>query len=170
MEKVRKGKTGAGKIVVKKYPNRRLYLVNESRYITLEELKDIIKTNNDVHVLDAKTGEDLTHPTLVQIIFEQESKGYGVMPVSFLKKIISLYDDSLKAMLPPYLEASMDAFQQNHQKMREYMETRFRDMFPLASIEEIQKKNIEFFQNAMDMMKTWNPVSTYYNKDNKDKK
>ena len=171
MEKHRKGKTGDNKIVVKKYPNRRLYLVNESRYITLDELKDIIKDSTDVHVVDAKTGEDLTHATMVQIIFEQESKGYGVLPLSFLKKIIGFYDDSLKAMLPPYLEASMEAFQQNHQKMREYMESRFKEMFPMTNIEDMQKKNIELFQSAMDMMKQWNPVTSYLNKEkDKDKK
>ncbi len=63
-----------GEIVIKKYANRRLYNTGTSTYVTLEDLAKMVKKGEDFVVQDAKSGEDITHSVLTQIIFEQESK------------------------------------------------------------------------------------------------
>lgn len=72
-----------GKIVIKKYANRRLYDTSASAYVTLEHLSELVRQGKEFTVLDAKTGEDLTRAVLAQIIFEQENRKEGVLPVSF---------------------------------------------------------------------------------------
>ncbi|HRK25549.1 MAG TPA: polyhydroxyalkanoate synthesis regulator DNA-binding domain-containing protein, partial [Beijerinckiaceae bacterium] len=72
--------------VIKKYANRRLYHTGTSAYVTLDDLADMVKSGQDFIVNDAKTGEDITHSVLTQIIFEQESKGENLLPVNFLRQ------------------------------------------------------------------------------------
>jgi polyhydroxyalkanoate synthesis repressor PhaR len=80
------------KIVIKKYPNRRLYNTVTSQYITLEDIFSLIKNGDTVKVIDSKTSEDITRATLTQIILEQEIKGIPLLPTEFLEMIIKLYD------------------------------------------------------------------------------
>ena len=73
-------------IVIKKYANRRLYNTSTSTYVTLEDLAEMVKKGEDFTVQDAKTGEDITHPVLTQIIFELENKdGQTMLPIPFLR-------------------------------------------------------------------------------------
>ena len=73
-------------IIIKKYANRRLYNTSSSSYITLEDLAGMVRENVEFQVLDAKTGEDITHSILTQIIMEEEEKGeQQMLPVSFLR-------------------------------------------------------------------------------------
>src|SRR5207344_3608035 len=83
-------------VVVKKYANRRLYNTATSSYVTLDDLAQMIKEGGDFVVYDAKTGEDLTRSVLTQIIVEQEQKGQNMLPISFLRQLISLYGDSMQ--------------------------------------------------------------------------
>ena len=96
-------------LVIKKYGNRRLYDTESSRYITLEDLAQIVKAGRDVRVIDAKTNKDLTKSVLLQIITERE-KDHDVLPVSFLKKMIQLSDQAVRDSLHRYLRVSLDAF------------------------------------------------------------
>jgi len=137
-------------IVIKKYPNRRLYDTNSSSYITLEDLCDMVKQGKDFVVIDAKTDEDLTRQVLTQIIFEQESKGYSVLPVKFLRTIISFYGGKMQQFIPPYLEASMENFSLNQDKMRDYV-AKAVPFSPFTQFEEIGKQNMAFFQKAFSM-------------------
>jgi polyhydroxyalkanoate synthesis repressor PhaR len=85
-----------GTITIKKYANRRLYNTGTSTYVTLDDLAVMVKKGEDFVVLDAKSGDDITHSVLTQIIFEQESKtGNTLLPVSFLRQLISIYGDQL---------------------------------------------------------------------------
>ncbi|MCG7201750.1 polyhydroxyalkanoate synthesis repressor PhaR, partial [Marinobacter pelagius] len=94
-----------GKTIIKKYANRRLYNTGTSSYVTLEDLADMVKQGEDFAVHDAKTGSDITHTVLTQIIFEQEAKsGQGILPVSFLRELIGYYGDQMQAMLPGFLD------------------------------------------------------------------
>lgn len=145
-------------VIVKKYPNRRLYDTQSSSYITLEDLCEMVKRGTDFVVLDAKTDEDLTRQVLTQIIFEQESKGYSVLPIKFLRTIISFYGGRMQQFLPPYLEASMDTFAQNQDKMREFFSGNKVSAFsPFTQLEEIGKQNMAFFQQAFSI---FNPFGT----------
>ena len=84
-----------GIVIVKKYANRRLYNTETSSYITLDHLAAMIRAGRDFKVVDAKTDEDITHNVLTQIIMEEESRGETMLPVNFLRQLISMYGDSI---------------------------------------------------------------------------
>src|SRR3546814_7802105 len=67
----------------------------------------------------AKTNEDITHNVLTQIIMEEEGRGKNMLPVNFLRQLISMYGDSMQSMVPQYLEASMEAFRKNQQQFQD---------------------------------------------------
>ena len=110
---------GSEPIVIKKYANRRLYNTRSSSYITLDDLSRMTREGVDFQVLDAKTGNDITHSILTQIIMEEESSGEQMLPISFLRQLISMYGNSMQSLMPHYLEATMDNFRQNQRKLQE---------------------------------------------------
>ena len=136
------------KIVIKKYANRRLYDTSASAYVTLEHLSELTRQGKDFSVQDAKTGEDLTRAVLAQIIFEQENKKEGVLPVSFLRQLIQFYGDNFQTMLPAYLELSMKTFNQQQDKWRDYMNTAVGEDKAKAFEEQI-RKNMAMFEDTM---------------------
>ncbi len=96
---------------IKKYANRRLYNTASSTYVTLADLAKMVKSGDDFIVYDAKTNEDITRSVLTQIIFEQEGiEGQSLLPTTFLRQLIRFYGDSMQALLPSYLEFSIDRF------------------------------------------------------------
>jgi polyhydroxyalkanoate synthesis repressor PhaR len=105
------------KVTVKKYANRRLYDTESSSYITLDRLAAMIREGRDFEVVDAKTGEDITHQVLTQIIVDEESRGSTMLPVNFLSQLIGLYGGQMQGAVPQYLEAAMDTFQKNQAAM-----------------------------------------------------
>jgi len=106
-------------IIIKKYANRRLYNTRSSSYITLDDLSRMTREGVDFQVLDAKTGNDITHQILTQIIMEEETHGEQMLPISFLRQLISMYGNSMQALMPHYLEATMDNFRANQLKLQE---------------------------------------------------
>jgi polyhydroxyalkanoate synthesis repressor PhaR len=113
-------KDDEGRVVIKKYANRRLYNTSSSSYITLEDLARMVREGTDFVVLDAKTGADITHQILTQIIMDEEaSGGEQMLPVSFLRDLISMYGNSMQAMMPQYLQASMENFRANQTKLQD---------------------------------------------------
>jgi polyhydroxyalkanoate synthesis repressor PhaR len=110
---------GADPVVIKKYANRRLYNTKSSSYITLDDLSRMTREGIEFQVLDAKTGNDITHQILTQIIMEEESHGEQMLPISFLRQLISMYGNSMQALVPSYLEATMDNFRANQVKLQE---------------------------------------------------
>jgi polyhydroxyalkanoate synthesis repressor PhaR len=148
-----------GQIVIKKYANRRLYNTGTSTYVTLDDLAVMVKKGEDFTVQDAKSGDDITHSVLTQIIFEQESKtGNTLLPISFLRQLISYYGDQMQMVVPTYLEHSMQAFTEQHSQMREQINKAFGDtplgknlQLPIQLIEETTRRNTEMFQQAMKM-------------------
>ena len=137
-------------VVIKKYANRRLYNTATSAYVTLDHLSQMVKDKTDFVVYDAKTGEDITRSVLTQIIFEEESKGQNLLPISFLRQLISFYGDSLQGVVPQYLEMSMSQFAHNQEEMRRYMQTTF-GFNPFQQFEAMGKQNMAMFENAMRM-------------------
>lgn len=115
-----KGKDAAP-IIIKKYANRRLYDTESSSYITLDHLSQMTRAGREFKVVDARSGEDITHSVLTQIIVEEENRGTTLLPVSFLRQLISMYGDQMQAMVPHYLEASMEAFRRNQEQARKAM-------------------------------------------------
>lgn len=109
-------------VIIKKYANRRLYNTASSSYITLEDLARMVRENVDFQVIDAKSGDDITHSILTQIIMDEEANGEQMLPVSFLRQLIGMYGNSMQALMPSYLEASMANFRDNQSKIREAFE------------------------------------------------
>ena len=139
-------------VVIKKYANRRLYNTATSSYVTLEHLCQMVKDDVEFVVLDAK-GNDITRSVLTQIIVEEEAKGENLLPLSFLRQLISFYGDNMQRMLLPYyLDYSIDAFTRNQEGIQKYMEGTFGNMFPLGGqFEQMGRQNIEMFEQAMRM-------------------
>jgi polyhydroxyalkanoate synthesis repressor PhaR len=138
-------------VVVKKYANRRLYNTATSSYVTLDDLARMIKDGGDFIAYDAKTGEDITRSVLTQIIVEQEQKGQNLLPISFLRQLISLYGDSMQFLVPGYLEQAMLAFARNQEQMRRNLQATF-GIFPFGQFEEMGKQNMALFERALRML------------------
>jgi len=134
-------------ITIKKYANRRLYNTASSSYITLEDLARMVRENVEFQVLDAKTGDDITHSILTQIIMDEEANGEQMLPVSFLRQLIGMYGNSMQAMMPSYLEASMANFRDNQSKIREAFEKGISST-PFAAIHET---NMAMMRAAADV-------------------
>jgi polyhydroxyalkanoate synthesis repressor PhaR len=140
------GKGAAGDVVIiKKYANRRLYNTRSSSYITLDHLAKMTREEVEFQVVDAKSGADITHQILTQIIMEEEaSSGEQILPVNFLRQLIAMYGNSMQSLLPHYLEASMDHFRDNQLKLRKAFEESLGNN-PLAAIAQ---RNMEMFKAA----------------------
>jgi len=96
--------------IITKYPNRRLYDTEESRYITLADIKDLVLAQTDLIVVDKKTGANITRAILLQVISDQEQNGDAIMSEDFLAKIISCYGKVAPANLAKYLEQCLQNF------------------------------------------------------------
>jgi polyhydroxyalkanoate synthesis repressor PhaR len=143
---------GASKpVIVKKYANRRLYNTATSSYVTLDDLAKLIKEGGDFVAHDAKTGEDITRSVLTQIIVEQEQKGQNLLPISFLRQLISFYGDSMQFLVPSYLEQAMIVFNRNQEQIRQNLRATF-GMFPFGQFEEMGKHNMALFDRALKML------------------
>lgn len=138
-------------IVIKKYANRRLYNTAKSSYVTLDHLAQMVRDGQDFVVNDAKSGEDITRGVLAQIIFEEEAKGQTMLPANFLRQLIRLYGDTLQGFVPGYLDASMETFARNQEKMREQVSKAFEANPALANFEALARSNMEWFENAVRM-------------------
>jgi polyhydroxyalkanoate synthesis repressor PhaR len=143
-------------ITIKKYANRRLYNTASSAYVTLADLAKMVKTGEDFVVYDAKTNEDITRSVLAQIIFEQEGiEGQSLLPITFLRQLIRFYGDSVQALLPSYLEYSIDQFNGEKQAMREAASRVFgQGPFSASSfgaLQEMTRKNLAAFNQALGL-------------------
>src|SRR5690606_11616190 len=145
--------------IIKKSAKQRLYNTGTSTYVRLEALAKMVKKGEEFVVQDAKTGEDITHSVLTQIIFEQESKtGNTLLPISFLRQLISYYGDQMQMVVPTFLEHSMQALAEQQAQMREQMTRAFGDtsitknlQAPMQLMEEQVRRNTEMFRQAMEM-------------------
>ena len=131
-------------IIIKKYANRRLYDTSTSSYVTLDHLSDLVREGRDFEVRDAKTGEDLTRQVLTQIIFEQETKGEGALPLNFLRQLIGFYGGGAQTYLPAFLEMSMNSFSEAQSEWRKAAN-------PMHMFEQQAKRNMAMFEQAMKM-------------------
>lgn len=150
-----------GPIVIKKYANRRLYDTQTSSYVTLDDLCLMVKNDKEFIVKDAKSGEDLTRQILTQIILEQELKGINIMPADFLRGVIKTHDEQASAMMQSYLDNAMKAFSANQETMQQYWDKgmeNFNSLGPIAQMEEMGKRNMDFFQKSMEM---FNPAAIF---------
>jgi|SRR5580658_1506511 polyhydroxyalkanoate synthesis repressor PhaR len=137
------------KVVIQKYANRRLYNKATSTYITLDDLAGMVREGVDFTVHDAKSGEDITRKVLTQIIFEEESRGQNLLPIQFLRQLIRFYGDQMQALLPSYLELSLDSFIRQQERLR----TQLAALNPtgVGAYEDQIRQNLALFDRAMKM-------------------
>jgi polyhydroxyalkanoate synthesis repressor PhaR len=149
-------------VVIKKYANRRLYNTETSTYVTLEDLAAMVRSDRDFVVYDAKSGDDLTHSVLTQIIVEQEGRAGGqtLLPIPFLRQLIRFYDDSIGKMVPSYLQFSLETLVKEQERFRAQFAHMFgKNPFGAAAFEAMQeqtRRNMAIFEQAMAM---WSPFS-----------
>ena len=144
-------------VIIKKYANRRLYNTDTSTYVTLEDLAEMVRSERDFVVYDAKTGEDLTHSVLTQIIVEQESRGTNLLPIGFLRQLIRFYGDSMQRLVPSYLEFSLNSLTRQQEQYRR----RFAHTFGTAAFEAMQeqvRKNFATFERALGLFSPFSGV------------
>jgi len=142
-------------VVIKKYANRRLYNTATSAYVTLDDLRKMVQKDVEFRVVDAKSSEDLTRAVLTQIIVEEESRGQNLLPISFLRQIISMYEDNMRWTLPQFLETVMGWYGRNQQEMQKHLSHSMGGMLP-PSVEELQRSQMALFDQTMRML---NPLA-----------
>jgi polyhydroxyalkanoate synthesis repressor PhaR len=140
-------------VVIKKYANRRLYNTETSTYVTLEDLAQMVRSERDFVVFDARTGDDLTHSVLTQIIVEQESRAgtQTLLPVPFLRQLIRFYGGAMERMVPSYLQVSLETLTREQDRFRKQFANAFTPHGALEAYQEQARKNLQLFEQAMTM-------------------
>lgn len=143
-------------VVIKKYANRRLYDTNTSSYVTLDHLSEMVKQGTAFEVHDARTNEDITRSVLLQIIFEEETKGQNLLSIRFLRQIIRFYGDSMQLFVPGYLDLAIDNFARNRDSMRDHLAEALGGSYEALEVETRQSR--EMIERAVDLLQ---PAETF---------
>lgn len=125
-------------LVVKKYSNRRLYDTEASRYITLVELAELVEGGTDVRVVDAKSGQDLTQVTLMQIILDGRGAA-ELLPIELLTQLIRMGDDALAEFLGRYMSYALELYVQMKQGAEALAPYNPFASVPLAAVNTVAK-------------------------------
>lgn len=135
--------------IIKKYPNRRLYDTEQSRYITLADLQKLVIEGETFAVKDANSGNDITRNILLQIIAEQESGGKPMFTTDILMRIIRFYGASVQDALTMYLEQSLSLFDQQQRAFKEQISDAMQHN-PMNTLTEITQRNMEIWQDVQN--------------------
>lgn len=135
--------------VITKYPNRRLYDTEESRYVTLADIRNLVIGKVDFCVIDRKSGEDITRSILLQVITEQEQRGEALMSRDFLSEVIRSYGKVVPEFAADYLEQSMKFFLTQQQNLRSRV-TRVAGFDPFAAVADGAQKNFARWKALQD--------------------
>ena len=128
--------------IIKKYPNRRLYDTEISKYITLDNVRQLVMDSVDFVVKDVKTDEDLTRGILLQIISEQEHDGEPFFSTSALSQIIRFYDNSMQGVAGDFIQKSLELFVDQQKQLQDTATTD-----PLTAMNEIAENNLKMWQD-----------------------
>ena len=131
--------------IIKKYPNRRLYDTEISKYITLDNVRQLVMDNVNFVVKDVKTDEDLTRGILLQIISEQEHDGEPFFSTSALSQIIRFYDDSMQGLAGDFIQKSLELFVAQQKQLQDAVTTN-----PLTAMNEIAENNLKMWQDMQE--------------------
>ena len=156
--------------IIKKYPNRRLYDTQESRYITLNDVRQLVLEGTEFEIIDKKTGDDITRSILLQVIAEQEQGEESIMSEDFLAQVIRSYSGNMNTLVGGYLERSLDMFMAQQQKMSES----FKDvvgMEPFGAVTELAQRNLnQWMDMQKQMLEAFTPTKGKSNKDSASKR
>lgn len=135
--------------VIKKYPNRRLYDTVESRYITLADIRRLVVESIEFTVIDKKSGQDITHAILLQVIADQESHAPPMLSRDFLSQVIRGHAQNAQGVLSSYLEQSMRLFSAQQRELKE----RIRQVTGPEAMEAVAgfaERNYQRWRNVQD--------------------
>ncbi|MCG8427841.1 MAG: polyhydroxyalkanoate synthesis repressor PhaR [Chromatiales bacterium] len=131
--------------IIKKYPNRRLYDTELSRYITLSDIRGLVMQGVDFKVIDTNNEEDLTRSILLQIMLEEESGGEPLFSATMLSQIIRYYGGSVQGLFARYLEESMLMFAQQQDHLRDSL-----GVDPMKTMSELAQRNIKMWSDMQN--------------------
>jgi polyhydroxyalkanoate synthesis repressor PhaR len=128
-------------IVIKKYPNRRLYDTSASRYINLEDIGEMVRKGKDVQVVDAQTGADVTRVTLTQIIVDDAKQQPTGLPLELLRQLIVSSDEVGREFIMWYLKSAFDAYQGVQSKLHSGLsEMQSAAMSPISMLKNFMRR------------------------------
>ncbi len=131
---------------LKKYPNRRLYDMTESRYVTVEDVRKIITDGESIEVEDSKNGEDITRLVLLQILAEQETQGHdSVLTNRAIEQIIRFYGDKMGGVVSRYIEQSIISFLDHQEQFRSHLR-QLNEMNPLNLMRQAYEVNRQMWK------------------------
>ncbi|MGB5540676.1 MAG: polyhydroxyalkanoate synthesis repressor PhaR [Gammaproteobacteria bacterium] len=143
--------------IIKKYANRRLYDTAESRYVALDDIRQLVMDGRTFRVIDTVNGDDITRSILLQVIVEQEEKGQPMLSTRLLEQIILYYGNTLQSFVGTYLEKSMDSFVGQQQLLQDQMEHMLR-MAPSSVLKEMAERNMELWKTMQEnLLKAYVP-------------
>ena len=138
------------KPVIKKYPNRRLYDTNESKYVTLSDVRKLVLEETPFCVIDKKSGEDITRNILLQIIIEQEEGGEPMFSSDALQQMIGFYGNSARSMAGDFLRSSVHLFYEQQKQLQERV-TGAMQLNPVSSLfADAAQRNMELWQKMQE--------------------
>ncbi len=147
--------------IIKRYANRKLYDTQHSRYVTLDQISEMIRAGDEVRIIDNKTKEDLTSVTLAQIIFEEEKKQKSFLPLQAMRNIIQTGGDSITQFVTEAQKRVTGAFQRKEGEEGETFEAEseggdHHKKGPAASLREAREwilntqRTVDEFQRKVD--------------------
>lgn len=129
-------------IIIKKYPNRRLYDTSQSQYVNLDAIRTLVMSHKEFQVIDSKSEEDLTKSILLQIITEQENNdSQSLLTQSVLKQLIRFYGSDMQMFLRQYIEQSMAAFLDRQEAVQGVMKDMM-EASPLNAFSQMMERNM----------------------------
>lgn len=141
----------AGTRIIKKYPNRRLYDTELSRYITLADVRRLVLESGDFKVVDANTEEDITRSILLQIILEQEGSGQPLFSTEALSHMIRFYGDTVQGVFTTYLEKSVALFKEQQNHLRDQMQGVY-GANPFNFMADMTQRNLQLWKEVQESM------------------
>ncbi len=138
------------KRVIKKYPNRRLYDTQESKYVTLHDVRKLVVDGVPFKVIDKKSDEDITRNILLQIIIEQEEDGEPIFTTDTLQQIIGFYGNSVQSVASDFLTNSLRLFNDQQEQFQAHMNEALRTNPLSSTMNEITQRNLDLWREMQE--------------------
>lgn len=135
--------------LIKKYPNRRLYDTEDSRYITLAQVRELVMQGVPFKVVDSQSSKDITRNILLQIIMEQESESNPLFSNENLQRFIRYYNDSTREGFSGFLQQNLDFFHEQQELLQSQMKESM-DINPMSFWADQGEKNMKMWKNTQD--------------------
>lgn len=133
--------------IIKKHANRRLYDVEARRTVTLNDIRDMITSGENLQVIDGGNNEDITHSVLLQIIVERETAGLPILSEPVLVQMIQFYENPMQDMLKEYLQRSISTFMEQQQQYHAQLQQLLSNL-PVDIMHETMVQNMRAWEAA----------------------